>query len=262
MESVVVNVRLALAAFLFAVVSCGSAAFAARPLVVDDAAPVAEDNLQLVAGFVHTVPENGGRDQQWPAISASYGAYKNLEAGITIQRTNTDLKGEAPVRGFQDLHLFTKYNFVEEIEKGYIPALTFLFDLKIPTANSHRGLTTGKFDESLLLIVTKNISSLGLDLNLGYTVVGRVKDEKLENRFFGGVAARYALDDRWALVGDVYGLTRPARGEDAEGNFQVGVRYSFGKFTMFDAAVGRSLLASGTRFQVTFGVTWAAPVKF
>ncbi|HKA34427.1 MAG TPA: hypothetical protein VKH64_14510 [Candidatus Binatia bacterium] len=262
MDTVSVNRGLAFAALLCAVVCCGSEVFAGRPLVVDDAHPVEEGNVQLVWGFIHTVPEKGGRDQQLPAISASYGAYKNLETGLTIQRTDTDLKGESPVRGFQDLHLFSKYKFVEEDEKGYVPAMTFTFDLKIPTANSHEGLTTGRFDEGFLLIATKHFFPAAIDLNLGYTVVGRRKGEALENQFFGGVALRYGINEHWRLVGDIYGLTRPARGENAQGNFQLGVRYHFGEFTMFDTAVGRSLLSSGNRFQVTCGVTWSAPVKF
>ncbi len=239
-----------------------SIAFAGRPLVVDDARPVAEGNVQFSFGLVQSLPEKGGRDQQFPVITGSYGAYKNLEVGLTIQRTNTDLKGEAPVRGFQDLHLFTKYNFVEEIEKGYVPALTFLFDLEIPTANRHRGLTTGKFNQGLLLIATKHFYPAAFDLNLGYTVVGRRAGEHLENQFFGGVALRYGLNENWRLVGDVYGLTRPARGEKSDANFQVGVRYRPDLPAYFDLAVGRSLLSSGNRFQATLGMTWSRALNF
>ena len=239
-----------------------SIAFAGRPLVVDDARPVAEGNVQFTFGLVQSLPEKGGRDQQFPVMTGSYGVVKNLEAGLTIQRTNTDLKGEAPVRGFQDLHLFTKYNFVEEIEKGYVPALTFLFDLEIPTANSHRGLTTGKFNEGMLLIATKHFYPAAFDLNLGYTVVGRRAGEHLENQFFGGVALRYGLNERWRLVCDVYGLTRPAKGEKSDGNVQVGVRFRPDLPACFDLAVGRSLLSSGNRFQATLGMTWSRALNF
>jgi hypothetical protein len=235
---------------------------AARPLVVDDARPVAEHNVQFSIGFTHTVPENGGLDQQAPAMTLGVGVVKNLELGLTLDRINTDLKGDPPVRGFEDLHLYSKYNFVEEIEKGYVPALTFTFDLEIPTANSRRGLTTGKFNEGLLLIATKHFFPAAVDLNLGYTVVGRPRGQNLDNRFFGGVALRYGLNDNWRLVGDVYGLSRAAKGEGGEGNFDVGVRYRPDLPVYFDAAIGRSLLGTGNRFQATFGMTWSTAVKF
>jgi hypothetical protein len=250
------------AALILPSVFLSDAAFAARPLVVDDARPVAEQNVQISVGFTHTVPENGGRDQQLPEVTAGVGVYKNLELGMTIDRTNTDLKREAPVRGFEDLHLYSKYNFVQEVEKGFVPALTFIFDLEIPTANSHRGLSTGKFDEGFLLIATKHWFPAAVDLNLGYTVVGRRQGEKLENQFFGGLALRYGLSERWRLVGDIYGLSRAAKGESGEGNFQIGVRFRPDLPAYFDAAVGRSLLSSGNRFQATVGLTWSTALKF
>lgn len=249
-------------AIIAAAVFSSASAFAARPLVVDDARPVAENNVQISLGITQTVPEKGGRDQQWPVITAGVGVYKNLELGLTIQRTHTDLEGEAPVSGFQDLHLYSKYNFVQEIEKGYVPALTFTFDLEIPTANSHRGLTTGKFNETLLLIATKHWFPAAVDLNLGYIVVGRPQGEKLENRFFGGLALRYGLNENWRLVGDIFGLSRESKGAQGEGHFQLGVRFRPDLPAYFDVAVGRSLLSSGERFQVTCGVTWSTALKW
>jgi hypothetical protein len=253
---------LILTAFTSLYIFLSQAAFAARPLVVDDARPVAENNVQFSIGFTHTVPEKGGLDQQAPAMTLGVGVLKGLELGLTLDRTNTDLKGEAPVRGFEDLHLYSKYNFVEEIEKGYVPAMTFIFDLKVPTANSHNGLSTGKFDEGFLLIVTKHWFPAALDMNLGYTVVGRRQGEKLENLFFGGLALRYGLNENWRVVGDIYGLSREAKGERATGNFQIGIRYRPDLPAYFDVAVGRSLLATGDRFQVTLGMTWSTALKF
>ena len=195
-------------------------------------------------------------------MTLGFGVLKNLELGLTLDRTNTDLRGESPVSGFEDLHLYSKYNFVEEVEKGYVPALTFIFDLEIPTANSHRGLTSGRFNEGFLLIATKHWFPAALDLNLGYTVVGRRPGEHLENQFFGGLALRYGLSENWRVVGDLYGLSREAKGEKAVGNFQIGIRYRPNLPAYFDVAVGRSLLATGDRFQVTLGMTWSTALKF
>jgi Putative MetA-pathway of phenol degradation len=235
-----------------------SPAFAGRPLVVDDARIVAEGYVEVEFGLVQSLPENGGRDQQWPVMAATYGLYKNLEVGLGIQRANTDLKGEAPFSGFQDLNFAAKYDFFPS--ESY--DLSFAFNLKIPTANRHRGLSTGKFDETFLFIATKHMFPAAIDLNLGYTVVGRRPGEKLENRFFGGVALRYGLNERWRLVGDIYGLSREAKGEKNQANFQIGVRFRPDLPVFFDAAIGRSLLASGTRIQGTLGLTWSRALNF
>jgi hypothetical protein len=253
-----VNRGLVFAALLCAAVCHSGEVFAGRPLVVDDALTVAAGNIELEFGFTHTLPEKGGRDQQFPIMAATYGVIKDLEVGLTIQRTNTDLKKQPSLSGFQDLNLNAKYDFVT----GETFDLSLAFNLKVPTANSHRGLTTGRFDQAFLFLATKDFFPAAVDLNLGYIVVGRRKGENLENRFFGGVALRYGASRNWRVVGDIYGLSRATRDANAEGNFQLGVRYHFGEFTMFDAAVGRSLLSSGNRFQTTCGVTWSTALNF
>ena len=57
-------------------------------------------------------------------------------------------------------------------------------------------------------------------------------------------------------------LSREAKGERPVGNFQVGIRYRPDLPAYFDLAVGRSLLATGDRFQVTIGMTWSTALKF
>lgn len=252
------NRRLVSAALVWAALCHSAVVFAGRPLVIDDAPTVATGNIELEFGFTHTLPEKGGRDQQFPIIAATYGVIKGLEVGLAIQRTNTDLKKHSPLRGFQDLNLNAKYDFLS----GQNYDLSLGFNLKIPTANSHRALTTGRFDETFLFLATKDFFPAAVDLNLGYIVVGKRKGEDLENRAFGGVALRYSVSENWRVVGDIYGLSRWARGANAEGNFQLGLRYHLGEFTMFDAAVGRSLLSSGNHFQVTCGVTWSTAFNF
>jgi hypothetical protein len=243
------------AGFICLTLFCSSIAFGGRPLVVDDARTVDAEDFQFELGIVQGQPEKGGRAQAWPAMALTYGLYKNLEVALGIQRVNSDPKGEPPVRGFQDLHLAPKFNFFEEVENGF-PALSFSFDLKIPTASRHKGLSSGKFDETLLFIATKHFFPAAIDLNLGYLVVGRVAGEKLENRFFGGMALRYGLNQHWRLVSEIYGLSRQASGAKNEANFQVGIRYHSDLPLVLDAAVGRSLLPSGTRIQGTVGFTW------
>lgn len=236
-----------------------SSSFAGRPLVIDDAKPVAEGYFELELGLIQAQPEKGGREQRLPVMALSLGLVEGLEFGLNVQRVNSDLKGDPPTRGFEDLHLATKYNFLEEAS---YPALALSFDLKIPTANRRKGLSSGRYDANPILIATKHYFPLAIDLNLGYLIVDSLVEEKLKNRFLGGVALRYGLSERWRLVGEVLGLSREASGEKNEANFQIGLRYRPDLPVFFDAAVGRSLRPSGTRIQVTFGLTWTFPVSF
>lgn len=97
---------------------------------------------------------------------------------------------------------------------------------------------------------------------LSLSLLGRRAGEKLENRFLGGMALRYGLNERWRLVGDIYGLSRQAKGDKNEANFQMGIRFRPDLPVFFDAAIGRSLLALGTRIQGTVGLTWSRALNF
>lgn len=241
------------------IILCPPIAFAGRPLVVDDARAVAEGYFEVEMGLSGSHSDKGGRELRLPVMGLTYGLLKGLEVGLNIQRVDSDAGGEAPTRGFQDLHLATKYNFLEE---ALYPALAFSFDLKIPTAGRRKGLGSGRFDENFLFIATKHFFPLAIDLNLGYLNVDSPPQEKLKDRFLGGLALRYGLSERWRLVGEIVGQSREAKGEKNEANFQIGVRYRPNLPVFFDAAIGRSLRPSGTRIQGILGLTWSYALNF
>jgi hypothetical protein len=242
-----------IAGFVFLCLLIFNPVYGGRPLVVDDAGAVPEKHLEFELGVVHDLPRPGGREQKLPVMTLTYGATHGLEFGLGIQRVNSDLKGEPPLRGLEALHAAAKYNFLEE---SLWPALALAFDLKIPTANRRRGLTTGKWDQNLLFIATKHFSPVAVDLNVGYLIVDSPRGEKLKNRFFAGTALRYAVGDKYHVVGEIFGQSRATRRDKHEVNFQIGLQFRPDLPVVFDAGVGRSLLRSGTRFHGTLGLTW------
>lgn len=187
-----------------------AAGFAGRPLTIDDAEPVARGDLELELGYSYNRPRQGGKERKWPLFSATVGILNKLEAGLNIQRAHDDLRGEPPLDGFEDLNLSIKYLLLAE--RTSLPALAFSFGLKIPTASRSKGLTTGRVDQNLLLLATKNLQSLAVDLNLGYSVVDSPPGEKLKNRVLYGLALRWAAHKNWTLVGEIFGQSRETRG--------------------------------------------------
>jgi len=231
-----------------------SSVFAGRPLVVDDASPVAPDYLQLELSLSGGRPQPGGRELEWPVIGVKYGLYPNLEVGMAIQRVESDSSTEPSVKGFEDLHLTTKYRIVKE--SHLLPALAVALDIKLPTANPKKNLSTGKSDQSFLLITTKSVSSIFVHLNVGYTVVRSPSEEKLNNRIFGGIAGEWSFFPRWSIVGEVFGLSREMKGRQNEADFQVGFKYALTSSLAIDTAAGRSLRSVGNSVRGTVGLTW------
>jgi len=72
------------------------AAYAGRPLTIDDIAPVPPGQLEIELGFYHGLPDGGGRDQRWPLTAATYGVLDGLELGLVIQRSNQGTLRSAP----------------------------------------------------------------------------------------------------------------------------------------------------------------------
>ena len=227
---------------------------AGRPLVVDDAAPVAVGHVEVEIGLSHTRVHGGGRQQAVPTLTTAYGIIDRLEIGLGIQRVNHDQGGDAPLRGFEDLHLLTKFTVIEETE--VLPAATFSLDLSVPTANKAKGRSTGKSDQAFTFIMSKLHDLTGLHLNLGYLWVDSPRGAKLKNRLRGGFAAEYGIHPGTALVGEVFGSSRASKDDQNEAAFQLGARYALTPGLVVDAAGGRSLRSSGARVQVTLGLTW------
>jgi hypothetical protein len=222
--------------------------------VIDDAAPVATGQLEFELGVAHTRPHGSGRDHAGPVMALTYGVISGLDLGIALQRVNQDLQGSPPLKGFEDLHLATKYRFIGE--QAYIAALTFAIDVKVPTANRRNRLSTGKFDEDIMAILSKTYTPISLHINLGYLIVDSPREAKLKNHHHGGIAAECPFRSQWVLVGEIRSRSREASVSKNQADFLMGLRYSLTPRLGIDTAAGRSLLAAGTSIQGTVGFTW------
>lgn len=245
--------RCLILAFLTVLLECPNAR-AGRPLTIDDAAPVATGQLEFELGFSQSRPIGGGHDHKAPMLGLTFGVYDKLEVGLALQRSNRDYPGSAPVRGFEDLHVNAKYKLVDE--SSALPALAGAVDLKMPSASRAKGLSTGRGDQALLMIASKTFTPVALHANLGYRIVGDRPGARLYNVLHGGAALEWLIAPHWSMVGEVTGAGRAANRASNEANFQVGARFNALPNLLLDAAVGRTLRASGSAIQGTFGLTW------
>jgi hypothetical protein len=247
---------------LVLVASCvltgAKASRAGRPLVVDDAAPVAVGHVEVEIGLSHTRAHGGGRQQAVPMLTTAYGIIDKLEIGLGIQRVNHDQREEARVRGFENLHLLTKFMVIEEAE--VLPAAAFSLDVSVPTANAAKGLSIGKSEQAFTFIMSKLHDLTGLHLSLGYLLVDSPRGAKLKNRLRGGIAAEYGIHPGTAVVGEVFGSSRASKGEQNEAAFQLGLRYALSPGLLLDVAAGRSLRSSGASLHGTAGITWTIDI--
>lgn len=107
------------------------------------------------------------------AAYISYGLTDKWDAGMTLPYEFENSR-DAKVNGFSDIVIESKYRFLDE--KGFWPGFALYFDVKPPTANKEKGLSSGKTDYTINTIFTKNVGKYVFDLNLGYFFVAGADD--------------------------------------------------------------------------------------
>lgn len=239
--------------FAAAILITSTDVHAGRPLVIDDASPVPVHHIELEFGLYGKRLDSGEREHTRPAIGVAYGFHPQAEIGMTLRRVDRDGR-ESHSHGFEDLHLTTKYRIIEESPS--LPAFAIDLDIKLPTANRRKDLSTGKSDQSFRISFTKNLYSLAAHLNLGYALVQSPSGDKLKNRIYGGAATEWLFRPDWVVVAEIFGASRQAQGLSNELEFQLGVKYAPTPQLVLDTAIGRSLRSIGTSVQGTIGLTW------
>jgi Putative MetA-pathway of phenol degradation len=240
--------------------------YAARPLVTDDADPVAQGRVEVEFGL-ELETSTQSYDLAAPFTFKS-GLTDWLEVAIKPSALYVDDQDASPRRvgGVGDLVLEAKARLPFrplDLDLALVPSL------KIPTADEDRGLGTGKFDGSAVFVITKEFTETQkLHFNVGYTVTGKTPEVKLQDVLFIGLAGETTIpglaEERLQFVAEVFGTTKEE--EDGRGDIQgrAGLRYLALEDLVLDAAIGRSFTSPPqVEFFATVGLTWTfdAPWK-
>jgi len=126
-------------------------------------------------------------------------------------------------------------------EKESRPGFSLAYYVKLPTADSVKGLGTGRVDHNFIAMVSKKIGGTTLDFNAIYLVSGRTTDNGHASSGQAAVAASHNLTKRMGIQGELSGYSR----NDA----QPGALFALGAVSY---QVNRRLvLDSGLRFGLT-----------
>ena len=244
------------AAFL---VFAGGAAFAGRPLAIDDADPVEKGRFEFELGSVY---EHDPVCDAWEfPFGLTAGILPNVEAGFSLGGLH-ERRAEAgtPIdreSGLSDLGVGAKWQFLKET--GWLPAQALSAGVKIPTAEDAKGLGSGKTDYDLTWIASKKLGEkTGVHVNAGYTWIGEPSGEDVADIFHYGAALDYQLTETVQWVGEVFAEKELQGGTQTLVQCNTGFRYSASDSLSLDFAVGTGLHGSDTPdITATAGLTWA-----
>lgn len=160
------------------------AAFAARPLITDDAGTLGKGNFQAEFGFEtsdHRTDFDDVETKEYgtsATATVSYGILESLDIvlGIPWEKAKVREDGETvhDENGFSDLTLEAKWRFFEK--KGFSFALKP--GMSFPTGNEKKGFGTGRVTYGMIFIATKEMEPFVFNLNAGYKRNENSTDER------------------------------------------------------------------------------------
>jgi len=149
-------------------------AFAARPLITDDAGTLGKGGFQIESGievsdhrqdYDDVVTKEHGTSLN---TTVSYGLTDNIDIvlGLPYEKTKVE-EDDITVHnedGLADVTLEVKWRFLEK--DGF--ALALKPGLSFPTGNDEKGLGTGRMTYGMVFIATKELEPFAFHLNAGY----------------------------------------------------------------------------------------------
>lgn len=234
------------------------AAFAGRPLVVDDAGTVPRGKAELEVG-VGFVKDGGSKHYDVP-LGLAIGVTHSVEIGIgfdgQLEEREEPFGGSNHDSGIGDFTAGLKWNLLHDdtVIAGHAIAVT----AKFPTADSGRGLGSGDTDVDAAYILSLRCTErLTMHWNAGYTVIGCEHARRSEDIVHTGVAAGYALTPAVELVAELFSDIPRGMADDWALSANAGVRWTVGAGLTLDAAAGIGLRGAAPTVFATAGFTWA-----
>lgn len=231
-------------------------AFAAHPLITDDAGTQGKGKFQLEVNGEYAHEEEDGVTENAAEIATmlSLGIGDNIDVvfGIPYQSRRTKDPGSSTgEKGVSDISLELKWRFYEK--DGLSFALKPGFTL--PTGDEAKGLGAGKATYSLFLITTRELEPWAFHLNLGYGRNENKADER-EDIWHASLASERELVKNLTAVANLGVERNPDRTSNDHPAFILGgLIYSLSEGLDLDFGVKGGLNKPETDYSILAGAT-------
>lgn len=201
-----------------------------RPDVTNGTHIVDTGLLQIEFGGLFMSPGAGQSAFATP-FTARLGVFEWLEARIGADGLVTQSNGSARASGYGNTQLGAKLRLWAD--PGGVPVLSVLPTVNLPTADSGRGLGSGKADFSLVLLTGTDLGRhTHADVNYGIAAIGDGDADAHFTQHLLSVSVSDALTDNWNPYVEVFWFSRQsiaggsAASLDAGAIYQIGTRYA------------------------------------
>jgi len=210
-----------------------------RPTVSNPAEFQKPGVLQLEIGYNANFHAPGVQVQQDMPLALRFAVSKRLLLEFDGDSPSSQTINGIRTTGAGDSQLGIQVVLQHEQESR--PGFAVAYYVKLPTADSAKGLGTGRVDHNFIALVSKDIGGTTMDFNASWLLSGRITESGHASSGQGAFAVSRNLSRRIGIQGELSGYSR----NDA----QSGAMFVLGAVTY---QVNRRLvLDSGLRFSLT-----------
>jgi len=223
-----------------------------RPTFATPARTTEEGVLELEAGLQRTEAKDGSRADFEPLL-LKLGQTSRFEwrLGWNGYLTATAPDGSR-VQGFSDPTFGFQWHPLDQDQLGFDGAVGFFH--KFATANAAEGLGSGKADDTLILLASRDLGPIHVDMNYLHGWIGQPEGGRAGQNS-GTVSASWPLAGSWGMGAEVYSVG-PLPGVARDTAFLAYASYQASSRAVFDAGFDHGLSTGAPRWNLFVGVTY------
>lgn len=172
-----------------------------RPTVADPADITEYGVLEVEYGWNHSWLGQQTHENDFGAL-LKFSALCDLE----IRWSPDTWVSQGGHNGFGDNWVGAQYRFQRQMHR--VPAMAASYMVKIPSASAARGLGTGRVDQQIKFLASKDVGTTHLDFNASALVLGRPASVGRDTAVEIDLSFSHPLWKQLALTGEIYGDTR------------------------------------------------------
>jgi hypothetical protein len=175
-----------------------------RPSVANPAEIQRPGVLQVEYGYDANFRGSEFRTQQALPLTLRFAASSRLliEFDLDTLKSETDQNGGRET-GVGDTRLGLQVVALKDTESH--PALAFAYYVKLPSGSEEKGLSTGRIDHKVLLLLSRKLGQTDMDLNVAYLSVGREDSDRRASGGQGAISFAYEFKNNFGVEGELSG---------------------------------------------------------
>jgi hypothetical protein len=175
-----------------------------RPTVANPAEIQKPGVLQIEYGYDASFRAEEFRTQQTLPLTLRFAASSRLllELDLDTLKSETDENGNRET-GVGDTRLGFQVVALKDTKSH--PALAFAYYVKLPSGSEEKGLSTGRIDHKVLLLLSRKFGNTDMDINIAYLNVGREDSARRAVGGQGAVSFAYEFKNNLGIEGELSG---------------------------------------------------------